>query len=76
MLKFVALAAGAFVVFVIWRWTSVGRGMRQRNEKLLVRLDPIGKKLEAGQTVSPQEIEDLAAKPAKWPSVSPHYLHC
>ena len=67
MLKIVAIAAGVvillLVVFIIWRWTSVGRGMRQRDEKLVVRLDPIGKKIETGQAVSPQEIEVLAARP-------------
>ena len=67
MLKIIAIAAGVvialLVVFIIWRWTSVSRGMRQRDEKLLVRLKPIGKKIESGQVVSAQEIEGLAVKP-------------
>jgi hypothetical protein len=67
MFKIIAIAAAVLVVllvvFIIWRWTSVGRGMRQRDEKLLMGLDPIGKKIETGQTVSPQEIEALAARP-------------
>lgn len=67
MLKIVAVAFGAAIVlvlaFIVWRWTSVGRGMRQRDGKLLVRLDPIGKKIEAGQSVSSQEIEAIAARP-------------
>ena len=67
MLKIVAIAAAVLVallvVFTIWRWASVGRGMGQRDEKLLVRLDPIAKKIETGQAVSPQEIEVLAARP-------------
>jgi hypothetical protein len=37
--------------------------MRQRDEKLLVRLDPVAKRMEAGEVVSPQEIEVLAASP-------------
>jgi hypothetical protein len=37
--------------------------MRERNEKLLARLDPVAKKIETGQAVSPQEIEVLAARP-------------
>jgi hypothetical protein len=67
MIKIVAIVAGVvvllLVVFIISRWTSVGRGMRQRDERLLVRLDPIGKRIEAGQTISSQEIEALAARP-------------
>ena len=67
MLKIIAIAAGVpvllLVVFIIWRWTSVGRGMRQRDERLLVRLDPLGMKIDADQSISPQEIEALAARP-------------
>ena len=67
MLKIVAIVAGVIVVlllaFIVWRLTSVGRGMRQRDEKLLVRLDPIAKKIETGQAVSSEEIETLAARP-------------
>jgi hypothetical protein len=37
--------------------------MRQRDEKLLVRLDPITKKIEVGETVSAQEIDALARCP-------------
>jgi hypothetical protein len=67
MLKMILIAVGIFalllVVFIIWRWTSVTRGMRLRDEKLLVRLNPIGKKIETGQPVSPQEIEALSVRP-------------
>lgn len=67
MLKVVAIAAvviaALLVAFIVWRWTSVARGARQRDEKLLARFDPIGKRIDAGQTVAPQEIESLAARP-------------
>lgn len=67
MFKIILIAAGVFVlllvVFIIWRWTSVGRGMRQRDEKLFLRLDPLGRKIDACQPVSSQEIETLAAHP-------------
>lgn len=67
VLKIVAIAIVAVVVlvigFFIWGLISVARGMRKRDEKLLVRLDPIRKKIEAGQPVSAQEIEVLAACP-------------
>lgn len=65
MLKIAAIAAGVvlvlLVLFIVWRWTSVGRGMRQRDERLLVRLDPLAKRMETGQAVSPQEVETVAA---------------
>jgi hypothetical protein len=67
MLKIIATAFGLlivlFVPFIIWRWSSVARGMRQRDEKLFKRLDPIARRIEAGQPVSPEEIEALAARP-------------
>lgn len=51
------------VAFIFWRWTSVACGARSRDEKLLARFDEIGKKIDAGQTVIPQEIEVLAERP-------------
>ncbi len=67
MIKIIVIAVAVVVVlligFIIWRLSSVRRGMRQRDEKLLLRLDPIGKKIEAGQTVSTEEVEALAARP-------------
>ena len=67
MLKTIGIAGGAlfvlFAVFIIWRWTSVGRGTRQQHEKLLALLDPIAKRLEAGQAVSQSEIEAIASRP-------------
>src|SRR5687767_13418875 len=67
MFKIVIIAVIAFVVlvvvFVIWRITSVGRGMRQRDEKLLQRLDPVANRIEKGEAVSAEEIAKLAARP-------------
>ena len=50
-------------MFIVWRWTSVGRGMRLRDERLLVRLDPVAKRIQDGEVVSPEEIERMAARP-------------
>jgi len=67
MLKIVAISAAVLavllVLFIIWRWTSVDRGMQRRDEKLFVRLALISKKIETGQAVSAEEIEVLAARP-------------
>jgi hypothetical protein len=67
MLKIVGITGLVLIVllvtFVIWRWTSVARGVRQRDERLIARLVPLGKKIEAGQAVSTQEVDELAARP-------------
>lgn len=52
-----------FVAFVVWRWTSVARGARRRDEKLIARIDPIGKKIDAGEAVTLEEIAALATDP-------------
>jgi hypothetical protein len=67
MIKIIAIIAGTLIVivvaFIVWRWTSVSRGASERDAKLIALLDPIGKKLDAGGQVSPQEIAALAARP-------------
>jgi len=63
MLKVLGIVVGLIVVFLIWRWTSVARGAGQRDDKLISRIDPIGKKIDAGEVVSPDEIAVLAARP-------------
>jgi hypothetical protein len=63
ILPILTVIAVLVIAFVVWRWTSVARGASQRDEKLIARLDPLGKKIEAGEMVSPQEITALAARP-------------
>ena len=63
ILKILAVLVVLIVVFVVWRFTSVARGARQRDEKLAARIDPIAKRIEAGEPVSPQEVAALAARP-------------
>ncbi len=48
--------------FVWWRYTSIARGARQRDEKILPLIDPIGEKLAAGKQPSTEEIESVANK--------------
>ena len=52
-----------FVAFVAWRYTSVARGGRQRDERILQLLNPIGEKLANGQLPSLEEIEQAANQP-------------
>jgi hypothetical protein len=63
---YVLYVIGALVAlligFIIWRWTSVMRGARQRDERILRLLDPIGQKFEAGQAVSQEEVREIAAR--------------
>lgn len=51
------------IVWIVWRWTSVGRGARQRNKRLLDILDPLGRKFDAGEVVTKEEVATLAARP-------------
>lgn len=41
----------------------MSRGAAERDERLVVLLDPLGKKLDAGAAVSVAEVEALAARP-------------
>jgi hypothetical protein len=52
-----------FGAWVVWRWTSVARGARQRDAKLIDQIDLLGQKIDAGESISPEEIDALAAKP-------------
>jgi hypothetical protein len=51
------------LAFVWWRWTSVRRGARARDQTLLDRIEPLGRRLDAGEAVSPDEFAALAARP-------------
>ncbi|MEJ7733107.1 MAG: hypothetical protein WKG00_28415 [Polyangiaceae bacterium] len=49
--------------FIWWRSTSIRRGALARDERILEVLDPIGKALQAGASVSEDEVARLAAQP-------------
>jgi hypothetical protein len=63
ILKIVVGLVIAAAAFVAWRYTSVTRGARQRDEALLQRLDPLAKRFESGAVVTPSEIESAASSP-------------
>jgi hypothetical protein len=52
-----------FLAFIWWRYTSVARGARQRDEKLLKLIDPLADKLTKKQAVAAEEIQALARQP-------------
>ena len=56
-----------FVAFVVWRYTSVKRGTRQRDEKIAQHLDPIAEKLAKKEQVSSDEVSTLAEQPQMRP---------
>jgi hypothetical protein len=59
----VAVLVGLVVAFVVWRIAATIGGARKRDEKLFARIDPVARRLEAGEAVSQQEIEALAERP-------------
>ena len=61
--KIVLVVVVLLAAFVVWRYTSVGRGARARDRVLLERLDPVAQRLESGAAVAPDELEELAASP-------------
>ncbi len=58
----VATVIVLLTAFVWRRYTSVARGARQRDEKILPLIDPIGEILATGQQPTPEEIERVANK--------------
>jgi len=50
------------VAFLAWRITSVERGARQRDRKLIEALNPFGEKLSNGSHVTVDEVSSLCAK--------------
>lgn len=49
--------------FIWWRYTSVERGARKRDEILLRDINPLAERLELRQSVSANEVEALAGRP-------------
>jgi hypothetical protein len=66
-MRYLVIALVAVVVlivaWIIWRWTSVNRGARQRDERLLKLLEPLENKIEAGTEITKDEVVALAARP-------------
>ena len=63
MIYVLAAIGVALLAFIWWRYTSVARGARQRDEKLLAALDPLEERLAKKESVSADEIADLSRKP-------------
>lgn len=62
---YIVVAIVAIVaIFAWWRYTSVERGARQRDEALLRRLDPLAERFETHQAVTAADVELLANEPA------------
>jgi hypothetical protein len=61
--KIAAVTSLAIGAFVFWRYTSVARGARKRDDALNDRLVPLGERLEAKEPISVDEVRALAAQP-------------
>jgi hypothetical protein len=63
VLKYFIFAALGIGAFLLWRISSVGRGMRKRDEKLAQELGDLANKLERKAVIDSQEVLALAGKP-------------
>jgi hypothetical protein len=67
-MMYVLLGLGILIVgFIWWRFISVGRGARQRDDRILELVEPIGEKLADGEEVSAREVAELARLPQTRP---------
>jgi hypothetical protein len=62
-LQILAVIVVVLAGFAYWRWIAAKQRTNERDEVLLARLESVGKRLDAGESVSHAEIEELAAKP-------------
>jgi hypothetical protein len=61
MAIYIILSVAVVVMsFIWWRWTSVERGAKQRNQKILKRLDSIGQRLSDNKQITREEIYEFA----------------
>jgi hypothetical protein len=63
ILKIAIAVVLILAAFIVWRYTSVRRGARARENALLARLEPLARRLDTNTTVSSDEVEALAAAP-------------
>lgn len=63
ILTSILIGVGALVLFVAWRYSSVARGARKRDEALLKRLDPLAARFDAKEVVTASDIAQLASQP-------------
>lgn len=54
---------GIVVAFIVWRWTSVTRGARKRDQQILPLLEPIAGSLEKSQPLGAGDLEAVASRP-------------
>src|SRR5688572_20141871 len=63
ILTAVLSSAGAIALLLIWRYMSVARGARKRDEALSSRLAPLAARFEAKRPVAQEEVAHLAGSP-------------
>ena len=75
MIYTIAAIVVVVVMFVWWRYTSVARGARHRDEQILSALDPIGERLSKKEAVEAAEIDNLAQRPQYRPMLHQMLKH-
>jgi hypothetical protein len=63
IIKYILIAIGAVIAFIVWRVASVTRGIRQRDEKLARELERLARELDEKAGTAQQTAQELAGKP-------------
>jgi len=63
MLYIIVVPILLFALFILWRWSSVRRGERQIDQKILRQIEPIARRAECGEAVSIDEVRTVARRP-------------
>ena len=62
-MRYVAIAVIVVVLFLIWRITSVVRGARRRDARILAELAPLQDRLERKVALASDDVDSLARRP-------------
>lgn len=63
MWHIIGIIAVLVVAFIAWFLMLVRRSARRRDERILKLVAPIGRKIDAGETVTPEEVTEIARRP-------------
>lgn len=61
MWLYITIAVVLIAAFLYWRWTSVGRGARKRDDLIIAELNPLAVVLEAGGDLDQSDVMRLGA---------------
>ena len=67
MWPYIVIPVVLLVAFLWWRWTSVSRGARKRDDLIIAELDPIALALQGGTELDVDEVIRLGTPPQNRP---------